>query len=115
MAEGKAIWPPTFVEGLLVECFVNEKNVIRFKTRLLGQALAALGLHPAEEIERIVAIICSRLKQGVENGCVVSECDRDEVSGILDSVLTMSGGGLGALQAVRDKVISIPSAERCDD
>jgi len=61
------VWPAAFIEGIVAECFVNDDDEIRFKTRVFEHAIRSWRAVPdaerSETGERLVARISNRSVQ----------------------------------------------------
>jgi hypothetical protein len=80
---GSQLWPEAFVAGILEECFVNDRNEVRFKERELRRALGCLSGVNRRAASRIVRGTARRVREGsVVSPWRVSE--RSEVLSALD-------------------------------
>jgi hypothetical protein len=61
-------WPEQFVEGVLAECFVNDDDEIRFKTRCLNEALRFLGTLSPLSRESVIGRLVHRVQGGEWKG-----------------------------------------------
>ncbi|MHB1007016.1 MAG: hypothetical protein ACYC3S_15435 [Chloroflexota bacterium] len=64
IADSQVEWPEAFVEGILIECAINDANEIRFKTGRAKQAIRALSVVSPESAQRIIDQLIERLSVG---------------------------------------------------
>jgi len=57
-------WPEAFISGIVEECFVNDRNEVRFKGRELSRALACLRSISRRAVSRILGRIAQRIRAG---------------------------------------------------
>lgn len=61
-------WPEHFVEGVLSECFINDKDEIRFKTECLSEASRGIVKLAEESRVGLVGRLVSRIQKGQWKG-----------------------------------------------
>lgn len=64
VAAGEAVWPAAFIEGVISECLVNDKGVVRYKPAHLEVALRCLLRCDPSARAKIVRDVVGRVKAG---------------------------------------------------
>lgn len=72
-------WPIGVLRGIVLECFTNEKNEIRFKRKYMAEVLASLADVSAARRSRVVSSIMDSIKAGNPKACVERD-DFDETN-----------------------------------
>jgi hypothetical protein len=76
IAASETVWPTSFVEGLVMECFVHEDGAVRLKTDQLGQAIRCLHRVGDQGRRAIVEKTCNLLTIGLVRNPERFERDR---------------------------------------
>jgi len=79
---GSQLWPEAFVAGIVDECFVNDRNEVRFKEGELRRALGCLRGVKRRAASRIVRGTAKRVREG----SVVIPWRVSERSGVLSAL-----------------------------
>ena len=79
LTEPEPVWPPSVIEGVVSECFVNEDGQVRFKREALDAAVRALVNVPPLERGPIVSRIADAIASGTPKPHFTRASDRDEV------------------------------------
>ena len=77
------IWPFSFISGIVIEAFVNEKHEIRFKTDLLDAILSILGKLEYSDRDTIINKIILSIKEGCPKEHWTTKADFEEIIGLL--------------------------------
>jgi hypothetical protein len=72
----KCCWPTAFVEGLVSECFVNDKGEWRYKTKCIVDAFNCLKGLKEEDRNAIIAKITKRITTATPKNEWLEESDR---------------------------------------
>jgi len=80
-------WPACFVEGIVSECFINERDEVRFKNEHVGDAIAALRCLPPDIRNRVVQQVASRITRGRLKG-FIPPSDRNAAVAAIQTELT---------------------------
>ncbi len=57
-------WPSAFIEGMVSECFINDREEIRFKNEDVANAIKAVGTLPLDKQLEIVERLAGRIEHG---------------------------------------------------
>ena len=83
ISEGLHKWPQLFLKGILLECFTNENNELRFKTDRLNAVLHAIEQCDSEDCEKHSDAVVDSLKDATPKNDWFDEDDFDEVEKIV--------------------------------
>lgn len=84
VAKADVQWSRSFIEGILFECLINERNEIRFKTKYLKEALLATrSLAPNDRVE-IVTALAARLSTAKPKYGWICQSDKDATVVVID-------------------------------
>ena len=76
-------WPIEFIGGLIVECFINEKNALRFKTDQLSKAIQCVLARNKAEGTAILEDLIKKIKAGAPRNTWSWDADKTEVIKVL--------------------------------
>jgi hypothetical protein len=100
-------WPESFVDGLVSECFVNDKNEVRFKTKRVREALMALRLVKQASISTVIDRLAGRIAAGaLQLGWGVAN-KRAMMLTIIGEVMQVGDGRLGDLQRLAEAIAAL--------
>ncbi|GJQ28344.1 MAG: hypothetical protein HBSAPP03_02280 [Phycisphaerae bacterium] len=107
LADLKVQWPPRFVEGIVAECFVNDDNAIRFKCRVMGEALTALAGQATEARDEIISAVARRIAGGSPKSPHFFERTRGDAIAELDKVMKSKPGVLDGLRVIKNTIEAV--------
>jgi len=98
IASGSESWPGAFVAGIVEECFLNDRDEVRFKNGELPRALTCLRSVKRGAARRILLGVAERVREG----SVVDPwraSDHSEVLSVLERAQDLEGPALEALRS----------------
>ena len=108
LAEKEKDWPAEFIRGLITECFVNDKNKLRFKTDRLSKAVQCVLARDEAERKAIINGLVERIKIGVPRYSWSWEADKAEPIKILGELQNLDTSGSIKLLAEAINAIVVP-------
>lgn len=113
IARGERMWPEAFVEGVITECFVNDGDKFRFKTKHAREALLGLCCIPTELRTAFVSRLVDRVRRSSpKHGRSMGE-EHERILKIVDDVISGDKKAFGSFTALRDAVarLEVPKDE----
>lgn len=104
-------WPRAFVLGLVAECFVNDRNQLRFKCDRMKSACLALLSRTQAEQESITSAISEKIRVGTPKYSWSWQQDKVSASEIFQELKPQDS--FSSLQAIKDRLdaIVVPKEE----
>jgi hypothetical protein len=103
-------WPEKLIEGIVTECFINDNNLIRFKTERLRSALRCIKRMDATAIPPFFDRLTERIKNGRAKSAFGMQ-GRSEALGILQQFASENGDLVAKLN---DLVTALNAVETPD-
>ncbi len=97
-------WPSEFIRGIVEECFINEKDEIRFKKDYAYDAVRTLQIVDVEARTEIMDDISARLSSGEQQRQWFSNDERDEMVAILNRVIDQNEPDCNCLTDLRNTI-----------
>ncbi len=115
ISEDSLPWPVPFVTGLVTECFVNDDNQIRFKTRAAKDALLSIMALAAAGKRRVIEEVVARIAQGKPKSGYCDGESRKEAVAIIDDLISAEPEKLKTLSILRKAVEAVELPEEDND
>ena len=106
---GLSDWPIPFLKGVLFECFVNDENQLRFKTRKLNAVLERLS--DVDGSENLSAELVTLIESSVPKTNYLVQSNSEKVLSILKDFDWIEPVAI----ALKEKIASIPEEEEDDE
>lgn len=94
-------WPAGFIEGLITECFVNERGQVRLKLRVAKDALGSLRWYSDLERQQIVRVVSDQARDGAPKWSDF-ETELPKANELLREVQAEYPGELGVIDKLVD-------------
>jgi hypothetical protein len=86
LAEPGSLWTSHVIEGIVAECFVNERGQLRFKGEALVTALRSLDNVPEDERDAIVRRLAAAIRAGTPKPHFNHAAARDQVVQVIQNL-----------------------------
>jgi hypothetical protein len=111
IAEDPLPWPVPFVAGLVAECFVNDENQIRFKTKRANDALLSVRALAAAGKRKVIEDVVARIAQGKPKSGYCDNESQKEAIALIDDLVVAEPEKLKTLAMLRKAVEAVELPE----
>ncbi len=95
-------WPRHFIEGIVSELLINDKNAVRFKGKYAREAFLSLRTLSADDRGPVVMRVVERIRQGTWVGKVFFSKEVEQILGVLQHVAIMHDGVFRSLRPLAE-------------
>ncbi|MDQ6830236.1 MAG: hypothetical protein M3081_15375 [Gemmatimonadota bacterium] len=95
-------WPKYFIEGIVSELLINDKNAVRFKGKYAREAFLSLRTVPEDERGAVVTRVVERIRQGTWVGKVFFSKEVEQILDVLQNVGIMHDGVFRSLRPLAE-------------